>query len=866
MPAPDPRTQVIDQISDAVRSRTSVMLVGLPGSGRRDVLARVRTQFADEGWTTAQITGFGADRPLDPLLRAGLMRAVAPGTPAVAAVIEGLSALGATAPGLLLIEGADLLDEATAGAVSTAIASVDLTVVASVRPPFPSYQGVEPALAGRARTVTRMPPLPFEEVHRLIAETLGGEVDADLAGRVYALSGGLPGVARTIALEARRGGRIVQRQDHWTPLRDLWTPAIALIWAQLTDRLSDEDREGARVLAELGPSPVDHVRAAVPWKVVTALDDSGLIRFVETDGVTMAALFPPVLEDHLRHQSATARGIETLRVVAARTDQPETRLERPSVDVPLQWSSSAETAAILGRLLREDAASRRAAAQAAWDEGPTVTGAVVLAQAMLDDGATDADVDELLAHVDPLLAEASPEDIVRFAAWLSVYRGVVRRDVERALTVLDKSQATAPTGGAILDAMRQHVRLIVDGTSSAQLPSFPAPGDLEAVQRRSTPLRRDGGERWQSVDVVRLIRGEVLLSGGRTTDAAETFDELTADDPLRRDPDFVPALAQMCDGDIDGGLRRSQRQLELARGTLDRARLDPHAYVVALGLYLTGRLRTLRDHLTGILALNAPAALAPSSRIGLLSIGASLSLWQNNAPSARALLTQIEALGLRWGPFPLMNADAPAAGLAVVNGASAAHAAEAAWNGVEALIARGNLLAAVFDGMRLLDLHTDRQRAAQLAQIAFAGQGTLLPSLGSALEAAATGSPEALLAAAEKMRSGGLVLHATRVHLMAVTALRAQGHSDGAARQYARLRSLVHDSGDDLDLLLTSSLRPYRDLTEREAEVARLVASGMSNRDVARILVVSERTIDNHLYRIYRKLGVSSREELADFI
>lgn len=76
----------------------------------------------------------------------------------------------------------------------------------------------------------------------------------------------------------------MQNHGRGTARRDLWTPGIALVWAQLTDRLSEDEREGARVVAELGPSLVEHVRAVVPWNVVTALDDSGLIGFVEAEG------------------------------------------------------------------------------------------------------------------------------------------------------------------------------------------------------------------------------------------------------------------------------------------------------------------------------------------------------------------------------------------------------------------------------------------------------------------------------------------------------------------------------------------------------------------------------------------------------
>ncbi|GAB4086554.1 hypothetical protein GCM10028784_31840 [Myceligenerans cantabricum] len=52
-------------------------------------------------------------------------------------------------------------------------------------------------------------------------------------------------------------------------------------------------------------------------------------------------------------------------------------------------------------------------------------------------------------------------------------------------------------------------------------------------------------------------------------------------------------------------------------------------------------------------------------------------------------------------------------------------------------------------------------------------------------------------------------------------------------------------------------------LTERELDVARLVAQGRTNRQVAEQLYVSVRTVEVHLGRVFRKLGVRSRTELA---
>jgi DNA-binding NarL/FixJ family response regulator len=53
-------------------------------------------------------------------------------------------------------------------------------------------------------------------------------------------------------------------------------------------------------------------------------------------------------------------------------------------------------------------------------------------------------------------------------------------------------------------------------------------------------------------------------------------------------------------------------------------------------------------------------------------------------------------------------------------------------------------------------------------------------------------------------------------------------------------------------------------LTTREREVASLAARGLTNREIADNLYLSPRTVENHLQRVYDKLGVSSREQLDD--
>jgi DNA-binding NarL/FixJ family response regulator len=52
-------------------------------------------------------------------------------------------------------------------------------------------------------------------------------------------------------------------------------------------------------------------------------------------------------------------------------------------------------------------------------------------------------------------------------------------------------------------------------------------------------------------------------------------------------------------------------------------------------------------------------------------------------------------------------------------------------------------------------------------------------------------------------------------------------------------------------------------LTEREVEVLAAVASGATNREVARTLVISEKTVGRHLANIFTKVGVGTRTAAA---
>ncbi|MER6679989.1 helix-turn-helix transcriptional regulator [Streptomyces olivaceoviridis] len=55
----------------------------------------------------------------------------------------------------------------------------------------------------------------------------------------------------------------------------------------------------------------------------------------------------------------------------------------------------------------------------------------------------------------------------------------------------------------------------------------------------------------------------------------------------------------------------------------------------------------------------------------------------------------------------------------------------------------------------------------------------------------------------------------------------------------------------------------HEKLTAQELQVARLAAKGMSNKEIADSIYLSHRTVSSHLYRVYPKLGITSRAQLA---
>ena len=234
------------------------------------------------------------------------------------------------------------------------------------------------------------------------------------------------------------------------------------------------------------------------------------------------------------------------------------------------------------------------------------------------------------------------------------------------------------------------------------------------------------------------------------------------------------------------------------------------------------------------------------------SLSGQVALGQGNAVTARSLIEQALALfretrGRQGTAFSLSL-------LARVEARQGNHAtARALYEESLAMAARGvdekGLIASCLEG--LADLVAMQGQLAQAAR--FWGAAEVLRN--------AIGTPIPPVERANYERT----VASARAHLgeKAFAAAWAEGRTMTPEQAFAaqgRMTASTPISAEQPSALpMKSTITRPDGLTVREVEVLRLIASGLSNAQVAERLVISPRTVDTHLTSIYSKIGVSSR-------
>jgi len=252
----------------------------------------------------------------------------------------------------------------------------------------------------------------------------------------------------------------------------------------------------------------------------------------------------------------------------------------------------------------------------------------------------------------------------------------------------------------------------------------------------------------------------------------------------------------------------------------------------------------------------------PATRWGFGGLAHALAL-SGEFEGAEAALSDLDAEPPT--PLQIMDVDIDRArAWHAVLGGEHARAASILRGAAEAGITRGEFAlaaGALHDLVRLGDASV----AEDLAGIADRVDGRLMQARLAHATALEKGDADALDDASEAFEAIGALLFAAEAAAMAGVAHEASGLRRKAAASTQRATGLTARCEGARTPALGATAEPAA-LTKREREVATLAARGMTSREIATTLVVSTRTIENHLQRAYEKLGVSSRAALADVL
>ena len=104
-------------------------------------------------------------------------------------------------------------------------------------------------------------------------------------------------------------------------------------------------------------------------------------------------------------------------------------------------------------------------------------------------------------------------------------------------------------------------------------------------------------------------------------------------------------------------------------------------------------------------------------------------------------------------------------------------------------------------------------------------------------------APEALISTIRAVCAGEMVIH-PKITGMLCREIKTEGITSGQDRK-------SNKPGEDLQI----------SLTPREAQILKYIAQGVHNKDIARLLYISEKTVKNHITSIFRKLDVEDRTQ-----
>jgi len=861
-----------------VRAGVSVELRGSWGSGRSTLLRGVEHAARDEGFGTLSVSGEFALRThaLEALDVAGVRPASAGETGAISARVDALTGWVLARPALILVDDAAVVDPESWGVISAVQRRTDVPVVYALDAHAPEGAGALHVLERRVARVA-LEALRYEEVRAVLEDVLGGGVDAHTAGRVFSKSGGLPRLVVAVGKTGRQYGLLREQAGSWHAGDDLWHPALAPHITEILYPLTAALREGLEMLALAGIVTIDRGVRLIGSPVLEQLEARGLVTVFRNGVRVLVAVNPPLIAEYYRHQSISARRVRLAdRVLGDRDSQEDVsttgipRVVTPSRALPAALEWEAVRNPVVARLMSEHRQAEASRALDAWRRHPGLHAALALTDALARDAGTERGAPDVLrdsAYVEgerranlALLAHR-----VNFAV-RSEEEGELARVVSEARSLMPASIDAIEVIGLEAE-VRAHgfsaggerlVRELIDRTGVGSVAGGPADGGVAENGAAESGVAENGVAR---IDEAAVALAEVLQSKGWFARALRLVE--TPDEPVdesahwRRRRRRVTALALFGVGRIDDALRRSAEWRDAALADLDAEALRDQAYVCALALAHTGRNAEADDAVGAALALGEPGAESADVYGAILVLGGIVATRRGALDVAETLTVQARRWLPEVSPLPLAAAEFAEAQIAHARGDDEASrrllaAAQADFS------RRGFAVQAAIAEIMALESVSDAAMVARSAAL----EGELFGPLLDYLRGVGGAEADWIERAGDRLRATHQAVHAAGAYLRAADAYRLAGRAADANRvdQLAQALGGTLDADVLWHVHAQAASRPA--LTQREQEITALAAVGASNHTIASRLSVSVRTVENHLNRAFRKLGISRRDEL----
>lgn len=845
-----------DEAVERLVAGTSVDVQGVPGSGRSQLLRAVADELDDRGLRIIRMRGIEAlaDRPLEPLAIAGLVgrRDAARASTSIAAAVAAIAAAVRDGRTVLVVDDVDALDEATGGALTAAHAEHPFAMLSASTARPRSARSAHPVPVGIQPGVTLpVPALGYIDTQTLLAGLLEGPIDAQVVTRVFTASGGLPGVALAIVDGARRSGALAQSDGVWTAGPDMWTAGLERTLEPFLRPLTPEALEGLHALAIAGTTDARTARELMGWEAMEELDGYQLVRFVPRGSDVMVGVFPPVLAERFAQNGIGSRQLKVSERVDAAIAPPVPYAPvpagaRPYAGVPDPIAEAVDASPpgvtaepVINRMLLDHWFQLAAQRRSEWEADPRPRTGEALLRTIL---VTDPDPDAVREVVQRTSRTGDRRAVVDFDAWTAIATGVVEQDLGRVRTLLDLSRAEFPEWGSFLDAVELHLTLLLD-----HIP------DLAADDHPGAHAAPEVAVAWS------VVRAEQLVARGRSAEALALLEGSAGDDsPFARIGSGVRGIALVLDGRFDEAMEWASTRLTSARAVGDVDGIVAHAYTIAIVLLLRLRVSELRVLTASVLSTGVLSALQRPAEAGLIAIAAALAFEEGNAATARNLVAQAAAVTHGPGWYPVVSSNYT---LARLDGHDPA-ALDAVWSEYRELLRRGCTFAGLVTGVLVVAEQPDPQRAAELVALARTMPAPAARWLQTFLESMLADDPEEARRDADALADADVHYLAMRAYRHTIERFSERGAAARVASVAAAARTRLEAVGREAVAALGRSAA--RSLTDRELEIARLAADGMPNQQIADRLHLSIRTVENHLHRAFRKLGVDSRAALAE--